>query len=271
MKRPILILALSVLLTASCGPESPAKTEAALATYYSIGNSATVVGTLGEPINYMYKETQFPEAPVGPSASSAFTDTWKIDNGGVCVTGPDGIHGSGNLNRITFVVYLVNSPVYGPYYVATVDAIFADGGGNCLVQQDYATVTGWPLDHTQMFYLNDTIKLYVLNAGGRVTWDLPAVPLYFFGDVSPTKAYSPKATFGLDTSTAYGGCEHDILSYDHNIDDTGHYTEHNAFGIDGPTFPAYVSAPTTNSKCSLQTFHYPTVGYDIIQWKVNGF
>lgn len=256
-----------LMFTSACGvSENIVTTESKLLQYYSIGNPSTVVGTLSVPIQNMSKEAQFPFKPVGVESTGAyFSDVWSVDNGGTASGS------TGNLNRITFMIYRVNNGG-NDYYVAEVDVIYTDGVGHVVYQPQTAVVTAWPRDHVQMYWSGGYIHLYVLNQIGQLTWDLPPVPFAFFAGVMPTKSYSPRILFGLDTSQAYGGCMRDIPNYDDSTNDTGHYKVQNRYGASQPSFTAYLSSPTTNSKCDLKIIdHNTTYGYDLVQWQVSGF
>lgn len=269
-KQWLPILALALLGVASCGGLDVGQTEQALAAYYSIGNSSAVATTLGSQIKFMSKEATVPRQPFGmQSAASSWSDTWNVDNGGLFVPGPDGVNGSGDLNRIQFYIYRVNQGE-NDYYVATVNITYTDGVGGGILRANALWVTAAPEYHIDMIYSYDNLQLIVKNQLGVIQSDSGLYAFVFPAGVMPKKAYSPRMMVGLDTSQQYGGCMRDIPDYDAFLDDTGHYREHNMFGSSIPNFPAYVSAPTSNPKCSLATVHYPANGYDVIQWHVDG-
>ena len=275
MKRHVCALVFIVAL-ASCGPgEQIAANSSALSpATYSIGNSSTVNTTTGFAVRYVYKEGQLPLKPTGmESTASSWSDVWYVDNGGLCVLGPDGVHGTGDLNRIRFYLYRVNTygGTPGDYYVAQVDVFAASGAGTCTYWPAVALVTMWPRDHIDMTYAADSFHLIVKNWAGAVTWDL--APVYFpltSGTAMPNQVHSPMMQIGMDTSEAYGGCKQDVPEYDDPPSDTGHWREHNMFGATAPSFATYVSSPTSNAHCSLTTIHHPEASYDLIQWHQDG-
>jgi hypothetical protein len=270
MRNRILIAsALTVLLAAACGGSSPATTEEALVGTYNLGTGWMVDGTLSQPIQTMFQEVdQVPNTPHSPSAGAAWSMSFAVGNGGSGVFGSDGIHGTGNLNQITFQMYLVKATP--AYFVATTNIVFTDGAGHIAAENGVISVTLSPYDKLQMNWQSGYLTFATFDPQWnykqyqQVAWSFPA-------GVLPTIAYSPALFFTLQNSQFYDGCKNDILSYDDNVNDTGHIEVRTLYGTTGAaTIPAYVTIPTSQSMCQLQAIHHPELGYDIAQWHVDG-
>lgn len=271
--RSLSFLVVAVLISACSSLESVDEITAALSpASYPIGNSSAVYTTTGWDVTYLYKDGQLPRQPNGmESTAAAWSDVWYVDNGGSCFLSPDGLTGTGDLNRVRFYVYRMNSYGGQDTYHVQVDFFYTDGNGGCTYRPNATSVTALPENYIYMTWAAGNVTLVVKNQAGQTVAQTAPYAFIFPAGVKPRVVHSPQMLVGMDTSQAYGGCMRDVPDYDDSSSDTGHWKEHNMFGASAPSFAAYLSAPTSNTHCSLSAFHDTTLFRDIVQWHVDGF
>ncbi len=290
ISKRLLLFPLALMIGVSCSGETPeaiAEIEAAVTSgSFSLGNTASIYTTTGFGVQYMYKEADFLHTPVGAESSASWwTDVWQVDNGGTCtipqnpIIGPDGIHGSGTLNQVRFRIERNNS--YGGIDTDTVsiDFTYSDGISLCIYRPSAVSVTapghGVDLDRNkfQMTWANGSAQIFVMNENGGVIAQSDPYAFIFPGGTGVlTKVHSPQTTVRMDTSQQFGGCMRDVPDYDGDPSaDNWHYREHNLFGVTAPSFAAYLSAPLSQTHCSLTVVHDSAHFQDVTQGHQDGF
>lgn len=266
MKRTWVTLALGALLTVSCSSSDYGEAELALETTYIIGNANTVWATIANPINDMWRDmVQLPNAPFKPAAGSGVHDRWYIDNGGYHLS-----NGQGNLNMLTFRIWLVQattSPPVPAYWAASADVWKADATGHTYLSTNVVTVTAWPSWEFALSWQDGLLDFAVFDTLGR--WAMEqSYPLTFTAGPAVTNIRSPEVDFTLDNGA--NGCRNDMLGAADTATGTGYYYVETWAGNDTEFLQAEIAAPTTNPKCSLRTVSYPGDN-DTINWTMPVF
>ena len=246
-----------------------------LANNYNLGMSFVTDDVTASPIrSLLFDTSMLPFPPFAPSPAMAFSHWWGVDNGGTASFTDNGAHFNGTLNSISFQMWLVKANAqHDAFYALAINICYTVDGVHGACQNGITSFTAWPTWRMTGSYQNDQLKIDVYDSVNNLIPQSPAaIGWTFISGALPTHVYSPEVMFTLDTnSDRFGGCRNDILQFDSNVNNLGYYSPKTLYGTGSQAdTPAYLSAPSSNTKCAMQVNHFPAQKYDQVQWHVDG-